>query len=68
MLGRDINKIIFVDNLEINAKYNKKNLYHISSWYNDVYDEEIFKLKDKLMKIANSDNYKNDITKGLIEN
>ena len=68
MIGRDINKIIFVDNLEINAKYNKKNLYHISSWYNDVYDEEIFKLKDKLMKIANSDNYKNDITKGLIEN
>ena len=31
MVGRDINKIIFVDNLEINAKYNKKNLYLISS-------------------------------------
>jgi hypothetical protein len=67
MIGRDINKIIFVDNLEINAKYNKKNLYLISSWYNNVYDDEIYKLKEKLMKIANSENYKNDITKGLIE-
>ena len=67
MIGRDMNKIIFVDNLEINAKYNKKNLYHISSWYNNVYDDEIYKLKEKLMKIANSENYKNDITKGLIE-
>ena len=68
MIGRDVNKIIFVDNLETNAKYNKKNLYHVSSWYNDVYDDEIYKLKDKLIKIGNSENYKNDITKGLIEN
>ena len=68
MIGRDINKIIFVDNLEINAKYNKKNLYLISSWYNNVYDDEIYKLQEKLIKIANSENYKNDITKGLIEN
>ena len=68
MIGRDMNKIIFVDNLEINAKYNKKNLYHISSWYNNVYDDEIYKLKEKLIKIANSENYKDDITKGLKEN
>jgi hypothetical protein len=67
MIGRDINKIIFVDNLEINAKYNKKNLYLISSWYNNVYDDEIYKLKEKLMKIAISENYNNEIRKGLIE-
>ena len=65
-IGRDINKIIFVDNLECNAKYNKKNLYLISSWYNDIFDKELYKLKEKLINIANSGKYDDDITKGLI--
>ena len=67
-IGRDINKIIFVDNLECNAKYNKKNLYLISSWYNDIFDKELYKLKEKLINIANSGKYDDDITKGLLDN
>lgn len=68
MIGRDINKIIFVDNLESNAKYNRKNLYLISSWYDNIYDKELYKLKEKLIKIVNSGRFNDDITKGLIEN
>ena len=68
MIGRDTNKIIFVDNLESNAKYNKKNLYLISSWYDNIYDKELYKLKEKLIKIVNSGRFTDDITKGLMEN
>ena len=68
LIGRDLNKTIFVDNLESNAKYNKKNLYLISSWYNNVYDRELYKLKEKLINIANSGKFNDDITKGLNEN
>ena len=65
MIGRDLNKIIFVDNLKTNAKYNLKNLCHITSWTNDIYDEELIKLKNKLKFIATSGKYNDDITKGL---
>ena len=68
MIGRDTNKIIFVDNLESNAKYNKKNLYLISSWYDNIYDKELYKLQEKLIHIVNSGRFNDDITKGLIEN
>ena len=68
MIGRDLNKIIFVDNLRTNAKYNKRNLYLIPSWLGDMKDDEIFKLKKILIEIANNNNYKDDITKGLIDN
>ena len=64
-IGRDINKIIFVDNLKSNAKYNLKNLCHISSWKNDIYDNELIKLKNKLKYIATSGKYNDDITKGI---
>ena len=64
-IGRDINKIIFVDNLKSNAKYNLKNLCHISSWTNDIYDNELIKLKNKLKYIATSGKYNDDITKGI---
>ena len=64
-IGRDLNKIIFVDNLKSNAKYNLKNLCHISSWKNDIYDEELIKLKNKLKYIATSGKYNDDITKGI---
>ena len=67
LIGRDLNKIIFVDNLENNAKYNKKNLYLISSWYNNIFDNELLKLKEKLINIANSGKYDDDITKALIQ-
>ena len=65
MIGRDLNKIIFVDNLKSNAKYNLKNLCHISSWTNDIYDNELIKLKNKLKYIATSGKYNDDITKGI---
>ena len=65
MLGRDLNKIIFVDNLKTNAKYNKKNLYLIPSWLGDINDDEIFKLKKILIEIGTNAKYNDDITKGL---
>ena len=65
MIGRDLNKTIFVDNLKFNAKYNMKNLYLITSWKGDIKDNEIYKLKNKLLEIVNNDKYNDDITKGL---
>ena len=65
LIGRDLNKIIYIDNSEISAKYNKKNLYQISSWYNNIFDEELIKLKEKLINIYNSGNFEEDITKKL---
>ena len=65
MIGRDLNKIIFVDNMKSNAKYNLQNLCHVSSWIYDIYDEEIIKLKLKLKYIATNSKYKDDIRKGL---
>ena len=65
LIGRDLNKIIFVDNLKSNAKYNPKNLYLIPSWTDDIYDNELYKLKNKLIYICTSGKYNDDITKGL---
>ena len=65
MIGRDLKKIVFVDNLKSNAKYNPDNLYNIKSWYSDIDDGELIKLKDKLKEIVTSGNYDEDITKGL---
>ena len=31
-IGRELEKIVFVDNIKYNAKYNMENLYHVSSW------------------------------------
>ena len=67
LIGRDINKIIFVDNLKCNAKYNPKNLYLIPTWTDDIYDDKLYKLKDKLIYIYNSGKYNDDITKALVQ-
>ena len=67
LIGRDLNKIIYVDNLEKNAKYNKKNLYLISSWFNDIFDKELNILKNKLIHIATCGKFDKDITQGLLE-
>ena len=66
MIGRDLKKIVFVDNLKSNAKYNPDNLYNIKSWYSDIDDDELNKLKNKLKDIATSGKYDEDITKGII--
>jgi Dullard-like phosphatase family protein len=68
LIGRDLNKIIFVDNMRCNAKYNLKNLYLISTWIYDLKDQELIKLKTKLKYIANNSKFKDDITKGLESN
>jgi len=65
MIGRDLNKIIFVDNLKSNAKYNPDNLYHIKTWTNDLLDDQLIILKNKLKDIATSGQYDDDIRKGL---
>ena len=65
LIGRDLNKIIFVDNMRSNAKYNPKNLYLIPSWKDDIYDDELFKLKNKLKYIFSSGKFNDDITKAL---
>ena len=64
-MGRELNKIIFVDNIKYNAKYNMDNLYHVSSWKDDVYDEEMIKLQDLLIEIIVNGNFKDDIRKGI---
>jgi Dullard-like phosphatase family protein len=65
MIGRDLNKIVFVDNLKSNAKYNPNNLYNIKTWTNDITDNQLIILKNKLKDIATSGTYDNDITKCL---
>ena len=65
LIGRDLNKIIFVDNMKSNAKYNPKNLYLIPSWTDDIFDNELYKLKRKLKYISTSGKFNDDITKGL---
>ena len=65
MIGRDLNKMIFVDNTKSNAKYNLKNLCHVSTWIYDINDQEIIKLKIKLKYIATNNKFKDDIRKGL---
>jgi hypothetical protein len=64
-IGRELNKIIFVDNIKYNAKYNMDNLYHVSSWKDDVYDEEMIKLQDLLIDIIVNGTFKDDIRKGI---
>ena len=66
MIGRDLKKIVFVDNLKSNAKYNPDNLYNIKSWYSDIDDDELIKLKNKLKDIATCGQYDEDITKGIM--
>ena len=64
-IGRDLNKIIFVDNIKYNAKYNMDNLYHVSSWKDDVYDTEMVKLQGLLVDIIVNGKFKDDIRKGI---
>ena len=64
-VGRELEKIIFVDNIKYNAKYNMDNLYHVSSWKDDVYDGEIAKLQNLLIDIIINGTFKDDIRKGI---
>ena len=67
LIGRDLNKIAFVDDIERNAKYNMKNLILVSKWSDDIFDEEIINITNKLKIIAETGKYDEDITQGLLE-
>ena len=64
-IGRDLKKIIMVDNLRTNAKYQLDNLYLIKTWTDDVLDRELDILGNFLESIVNSGKYDKDIRKGL---
>ena len=65
LIGRDLLKTIFIDNLRSNAKYNLDNLCPITTWKSDIFDTRLIKLKDKLCYIATCGKYDDDITQGL---
>ena len=64
-IGRDLKKIIFVDNLRVNAKYQLDNLYLIKTWTDDIMDNELEILGNYLESIVNSGKFNDDIRKGL---
>ena len=65
LIGRDLTKTIFVDNLRSNAKYNLDNLCPITTWKSDIFDNRLIKLKEKLTYIATCGKFDDDITQGL---
>ena len=67
LIGRDLNKIAFVDDIERNAKYNMKNLILVTKWSDDIFDEEIYNITNKLKIIAENEKYDEDITCGLLD-
>jgi len=66
-IGRDLKKIVTIDDLEWFASYNKSNLIHISMWFSDIFDDELFYITNKLKLIALRSKYDKDITIGLKE-
>ena len=65
LIGRDLTKTIFIDNLRSNAKYNLDNLCPITTWKSDIFDNRLIKLRDKLSYIATCGKFDDDITQGL---
>ena len=65
LIGRDLAKTIFIDNLRSNAKYNLDNFCPITTWKSDIFDNRLIKLKDKLSYIATCGKFDDDITQGL---
>ena len=65
LIGRDLTKTIFIDNLRSNAKYNLDNLCPITTWKSDIFDNRLIKLKEKLSYIATCGKFDDDITQGL---
>ena len=44
-----------------------KNLILVTKWNDNLFDEEIINIKNKLKLIAECNKYDNDITQGLFE-
>jgi len=66
-LGRDLKKIIFIDNIKYVAKYSMENMYQIKTWIDDVFDNELDRIKIKLIEIAQNKKYSKDIRKAIKE-
>ena len=66
-LGRDLKKIIFIDNFKYVAKYSMENIYQIKTWIDDVFDNELERIKNKLIEIAKNKKYLKDVRKAIKE-
>ena len=54
MIGRNLKKVIIVDNLKENFCWQKENGIQIKEFNDDPEDEELLRLADILTHIANS--------------
>ena len=64
-IGRDLDKMIIVDNMPQNYRLNKKNGIHIKGfWGEDLFDKILYNLKDILVNIAKDGG---DLRDGLIK-
>jgi len=52
MLGRDIKKIIIIDNVAENFQFQPENGIFINSWFNDMNDDSLVKLLPLLKEIV----------------
>lgn len=43
-IGRDLKRVIIIDNLKENYCWQKQNGIHIRSWYDDPHDTELYQL------------------------
>lgn len=53
-IGRDLKRVILVDNIDHNFRLQKMNGIHIKSWYGDRKDDMLSKLSKELIKLATS--------------
>ncbi len=53
-LGRDIKKILIIDNVEGNFKFNPQNGYNIKNFEGEEDDEELYYLQKELINLAES--------------
>lgn len=54
-IGRDLSKVIIVDNLKENFGWQKANGIHIKSWIDDEDDRQLYPLAEILRKIVEDD-------------
>ena len=66
-IGRDIKKIIIVDNMPQSFKLQKKNGICIKGFYGNLKDETLKDLSEILEKVRNDVNYTNDIRISLLK-
>ncbi|OMJ71386.1 hypothetical protein SteCoe_30396 [Stentor coeruleus] len=61
LLGRDLNKVIIVDNLAENFRFQPKNGICIQTWIGDQMDKKLFELASELEKVAKSSKSVQDV-------